>query len=156
MQGIPQALHGLGDNLPYKISGNRAPIRHSCAVLYPLPDLGTTDLRGGRVFHQVINGHAPGATEPRVQILQTDIDIPAQSRFRDFPTGNMEQVVIKVQNRNTIDLVRPLHVGIENLFGQRHQGRMSHPRTVVAGAHFSHFVVAGLCREPSGWRLHHS
>ena len=53
------------------------------AVLGPLPDLRARDFRGGGVFHQIVNGNAAVAVEPRGQVLQADVDVPLQTFLGD-------------------------------------------------------------------------
>ena len=82
----------LGNGCPDKFLRHRAAILHANAVTKPLPHLGAADLRGRCVFHQVIDRNAPESAEPRLQVLDADIDVMAQSFFGDLTFVNSEQI----------------------------------------------------------------
>src|SRR4030095_1688280 len=50
-----------------------------CSLVYPLPDLSARNLRGGGVFHQVVDSRCSNAVEPGVQVLQGDADVCGQA-----------------------------------------------------------------------------
>jgi hypothetical protein len=52
------------------------------SVAHPLPDLGSADLGGGGVLHQVVDGRRALATEPGREIPDADRDVGAQTRSR--------------------------------------------------------------------------
>src|ERR1044072_1578324 len=45
------------------------------AVAHPLPDLGARDLGRGSVLHQVVDGDRADASQPGLQLLETDADV---------------------------------------------------------------------------------
>ena len=53
----------------------------------PLPDLHPGDLHGGRVLHQVVDGHGTGPADPGGQVLQADRDIGADPVQGDLAPG---------------------------------------------------------------------
>src|ERR1700690_1139819 len=64
------ALHLLVDDAREAIGSQRlSSDRHS--VVEPLPHLSARDLRGGRVFHQGIERHAPVPAQPSLEVLDT-------------------------------------------------------------------------------------
>src|SRR6187402_772328 len=52
-------------------------------VVQPLPELRTCDLRGGRVFHQVVDRHATESFQPRGRVAQADFHVVVEARPRD-------------------------------------------------------------------------
>ena len=63
------------------------------AVFHPLPHLRAANFRGGGVFHQVVDRNAAVTAQPRFQILQSDVDIPAQAFLGDLAFGDGEQIL---------------------------------------------------------------
>src|SRR3954463_2401996 len=105
-----------------QLFGYGAAIGQLRAVLYPLPDLRTANLGGSGVFHQVVNGNATRAAEPGLEILQSHIDVPAQTLKSDFPFRNREEVFGGDGDGRPhgTDLVRLLHAFVKNLFSDGH------------------------------------
>ena len=65
---------------------------HAAAMVRPLPKLRARNLRGGRVFHQIVDGHAPQSIEPGREIAQADVDVHLQALARDLALGHGQQV----------------------------------------------------------------
>src|SRR6478672_12397123 len=109
----------------------------------PLPDLSTADFGGSCVFHQVIDGNATEALDPREQVLHADVDVPTKSLLGDVSGGNGEQVFgfdgEAVAFRS--DLVWGGHVFVEDVLGDRDQAGVGDPGAVVSGIYFAEFVL---------------
>src|SRR5205807_2456870 len=52
-------------------------------VVHPLPDLRAGDLRGRRVFHQVVNRGGAVAAQPRLDVADADVNVRAQTGAGD-------------------------------------------------------------------------
>jgi len=85
-------LQDLCDHRFHEITRHRPSVRELGAVTDPLPHLRARDLRGRRVFHEVVDRHAADAAQPRLEILNPDVDIRAQSGVGDFAVGYGEQI----------------------------------------------------------------
>ena len=112
----------------------------------PLPDLGAGDLGGRRVFHEVVERHAAGAPEPRLEVLHADADVVAEPRLGPRPGRDGEQVRggdVHVL-AEVVELVRALHVRVEDLARDGDQARVRHPGAVVPVLHLAELVGAHL------------
>src|SRR4030095_5891043 len=49
----------------------------------PVPDLGSRDLGGGSILHQVEDRHATGARQPGAKVLDPNVDVDAQTVLGD-------------------------------------------------------------------------
>ena len=67
--------------------------QHAGRLMDPLPDLRSGDLGGGRIFHQVIDGHAAVAPQPGGHVLDAHVDVLAQARARLFRPWDRQQVL---------------------------------------------------------------
>src|SRR5438093_8488009 len=63
----------LMDDLLNQALGHHTTIRQSCPMMHPLPHLRARDLRGCRVFHEVVDRHAARAAEPTLEVLDADV-----------------------------------------------------------------------------------
>ncbi len=91
-------------------------------------------------------GHAAGAAEPRLEVLDGDADVVAQARLGVRPLRDPEQVA-----RGDVDvlalaveLVRRLHVLVEDRLGDRDEPRVRDPGAVVPVGHLAELVGAHL------------
>ncbi len=104
------------------------------------------DLDRRRVLHQVVERHAAHAAEPRLEVLDRDADVVAQPRLGARALRHLEQVagadahVVAL----AVNLVRRLHVLVEDRLRDRDQARMCDPGPVVAVGHLAHLVGADL------------
>jgi hypothetical protein len=73
--------------------GHRTAVAERGSVAHPLPYLGAADFGGGSVFHQVVDGNTARSAQPRLQILQAHINVPAQTFFGDLAFRHGEQVL---------------------------------------------------------------
>ena len=115
-------------------------------MFHPLPDLSTANLSGCGIFHQVVNGHAANPAQPRFQILNTHVEIPAQTGFGNVSFRNRDQIGggnlhFRAHDGN---LIRSLHVLVEDFFRKRHKARMGHPRPIVTGFDLAQFIGANF------------
>src|SRR5215831_10214435 len=81
------------------------------AVMNPLPELRSADLRGRGILHQVKERHAARAPQPRFQVAEPDRYVLAQPGLRDIARGSLEQVSrggAKI-GKLLFDLVRARH-----------------------------------------------
>ena len=112
-------------------------------VMNPLPDLRARDLRGGGVFHQVVDAARSRCREPGLEVVHADVDVVPQARSVIAPSGTASRsaaVTLHVLAL-AIDLVRRRHVLVEDLLRDRHQAGMRDPGAVVAVAHLAQLVV---------------
>src|SRR5579885_386834 len=86
-------------------------------VADPLPHLRAADLRGGRVLHQVVERHAAGAPEPRLEIADADIEVLPEPRLGDRALGHRQQIGGRDTHVLPLarDLVRLGHLLVEDL-----------------------------------------
>ena len=111
------------------------------------------DLGSRGVFHQVVDRHAAHAAQPRLEVLNPDVHVGAETGFGDLPVGDGEQIA-----RRHVDVVasdREL-VGSgqrsECPTGDRHETRMCDPGAIVTGMHLPYLVLPdfverlGVCR----------
>ena len=112
-------------------------------MIQPLPDLRPADFGRRRVFHQVVDRHAPGR-EPCFKILNADADVVAKPGFGARPVRRLDEIAADHVHvvAQPVDLIRPRHAGVENGLRDRHEAGMRHPRAVVAFAHFAELVGA--------------
>src|SRR5574342_591723 len=106
-------------------------------MMEPLPDLRAGDFRGSGIFHQVIDAHRPRSAQPRIQVLQADVDVEPPTRLRDLPAfyPDIEQVP-----RSDTDLLAQtfllmrlfLQDSVKYLLCNRDEVRVSDPRPVKA------------------------
>src|SRR3954468_1918414 len=68
---------------PTELDGDRPARLRAGPVTDPLPELGSGDLRGGRVFHQVVDRDRARATEPGGQVMKGHADVPPYPRLSD-------------------------------------------------------------------------
>src|SRR6266446_5511832 len=90
--GAGQAIFLFGDHAADQLRGDLPSIAESGAVAQPLPDLGSADFGGGGVLHQVVDGNATGTAQPRFEVLQADVDVPAEAVFGDVAFGDGKKV----------------------------------------------------------------
>ena len=57
----------------------------------PLPNLRPRNLRGCGIFHQVVNGNAAVAAQPRFDVLQCNVNISNKSLLRQPAKRNLQQ-----------------------------------------------------------------
>src|SRR5260370_4238921 len=99
----------------------------------PLPDLGAADLGGGGVLHQMVEGHAAGAAQPRFDVADPDIEILPEPRLGDRACGDREKVrgdymhILPFSD----DLVRLRHLAAEDLLADCDKPRMVDPAAVI-------------------------
>ena len=121
------------------------PLGGGNTVSDPLPQLRSGHFGGGGVFHQVIDWDTANAAQPTLHVSQTDVEILADTVFGDA-AGNVhvEQIVgIDVDIfPSHVQLVGSRHVFVEDFSGDLSQSWMGNPSTVVAGAHFTEFVLS--------------
>ena len=112
----------------------------------PLPHLGARDLGGRRVLHQVVERHAAGAAEPRLEVLHADADVVAEARVGALALVRPEHVVARDQRVVAlhVDLVLARHLRVEDLARDRHEARVRDPGAVVAVVHLALLVGAHL------------
>jgi len=67
------------------------------AVLEPLPQLRARDLGRGRVLHQVVDGHAAHAAQPRLHVLQADRDVAADAALGDLARDVEGEEVLQIK-----------------------------------------------------------
>src|SRR6185312_12745527 len=105
-------------------------------VADPLPQLGSSDLGGRGVFHQVVDGNRTRASQPGREVLQCNAEVSSQAGFRNATSGdtNIDQLlpgdldVVPL----TILLVRlSLQYRIEHVSHDRYQVRMCHPGAII-------------------------
>jgi len=108
----------------------------------PLPQLRTTDFGGGRVFHQVVDGHTALPVQPSGQIAHADIDVSKESRLGNGANAGVNQQIAADLHvlAFALQLVWRGHVLIEDLFRHRDQSRMGDPGSIVSSGHFTQFV----------------
>src|SRR5699024_750433 len=104
-------------------------------VVQPLPDLGTGDLGGRGVLHEVVDRHGAVTAHPGRQVLQGDVDVAAQACLGD-PAGGLvhgEQVRRRDVDVGAllVDLVGlvPQHA-VEDLAADRDQVGVGDPGAV--------------------------
>ncbi len=139
--GLDQRRHQLG--------GDDRPGVEPHAVVDPLPDLRPGDLGGGGVLHQVVDGDGAVAAQPRLEVLQADLDVAAQALLRDVSRGGGDRQQVLGRDVDVVavpvELVRTLaeHV-VEHLAAQRHEVGVRHPRAVETRCHLTLLVLAHL------------
>lgn len=116
------------------------------AMLHPLMQLATADLCGRSVFHETVDGHAAGASQPCFHVLQTDVQVLHDTVCGDLTV--LDLGVDKVLGRDLIfgdevDLVSGAHVG-KDLVTDGGKGGMCDPGAVVAVGQFADLIVAHL------------
>src|SRR3954468_10455887 len=57
----------------------------------PLPELRTRDFRRGEILHQVVNWLRTRAPEPRFEIANANVNVPAHAVFCDRAVQGREQ-----------------------------------------------------------------
>jgi hypothetical protein len=103
-------------------------------MMNPLPHLGARDLRRGRILHHPVKRNGTASAQPRLQVLNRDADIETEPRFRDGAARRLQQLVrahFNVVSR-AAELIVTSHVCRERLTGDGDEGRMRHPRAIVA------------------------
>ena len=63
------------------------------AIPDPLPDLCPRDFGGGGIFHQVVNWNTSIAAEPRLDVLQRNVNTPNKPLLRLATKRNFQQVI---------------------------------------------------------------
>ena len=77
--GVGQGLGGLVEDADdHRRRDLPAGVQHH-PVPPPLPDLAARDLRGGSVFHQVVDADRAAAGQPVDRVLQRDLDVVPQT-----------------------------------------------------------------------------
>jgi len=129
-------------------SDHLARVTHLALVTNPLPKLRAGDLSGGRIFHQVVNGHTPHTTKPGLHVLKTNRNIPTNPSLSDLASNVVREQVtsrhslhIRPRIRN---LVRSWHVLVKDISGQLHQARVSHPRAIMTCLDLTELVIGDL------------
>ncbi len=68
----------LRDDRAHQIGSDFAAVaQHALGALNPLPHLAARDFGGGRVFHQIVDGHGAAARQPRAEVVDADVDVVA-------------------------------------------------------------------------------
>src|SRR4051812_10836468 len=83
-----QVLDLAVDELTYPLARDLGPVVETCVVMDPLPNLGSADLGGGSVFHQVVDGHTAGAAQPRLDVANAYPNVVREPRFGAGPLGH--------------------------------------------------------------------
>ena len=94
--GPHPGAHGLkllGDRITHEMFRHIASVIEPHAVPEPLPHLGAADFRCRSILHQVIDRDAAESTEPRLQILDADVNVVAQPLLGDRAFMDGKQVV---------------------------------------------------------------
>src|SRR5919107_1453367 len=94
-------------------------------VVDPLPHLGTADLRGRGVLHEVEDGDGTAAGKPGREVLDADGDVVAEAVHGDGAFRLLQQVVRRgVYVGDLVQLVGLGHVLVEGLFGETDHARV--------------------------------
>ncbi|VTR65457.1 hypothetical protein DESC_320054 [Desulfosarcina cetonica] len=111
-----------------------AVVKASVRMMDPLPQLGARDFGRGRIFHEVVQGHAAQTGEPVGHVLDTDVDVGAHARLGDRARRQLQQVGGRHMHvfAFAVDLVGRRHGLVELGQGHRHQPGMGHPGAVMA------------------------
>src|SRR5690606_14065798 len=133
-----------------KLGSNFAPVlKLALGRTNPLPYLRARDLGRGSVFHEVVNGDATIAIQPRAQIMDADIDVAAQPFFGN---GLLWSEVEQISRRDVhvvallVDLIGTVaQYRHEFLHGYGDQTRVSHPAAIVAVGGVALFVRTYAC-----------
>ena len=114
--------------------------------MQPLPHLGPADFGRGRVLHQVVDGHAAVAAQPRGQVLNGHVNVQLQAIFGDAAFGGSHQVGGRHVHVGALvlDLVGAGHETVEDFERHRHQAGVCHPGAVVAIGGFTNFILPHL------------
>ena len=115
----------------------------------PLPDLGSTDFGGGRIFHEIVDGRCAATGQPGGEVAKADVHVGLEAGPGDLAAGFIdgEQVVAGDPDVGslTINLVEALaQNGVELDFGHRDQVGVGHPRTVATVVCFAPLVFLHL------------
>jgi hypothetical protein len=121
----------------------------------PLPELRPRYLGGGSVFHEVVDGHATHAADPRFHVAEADVEVLADTRFGHF-TGDVHVEEVGGGDVHVVaaevHLVGAGHVFVEDFGGDGGEGWVGDPCAIVAcarlaelvRAYFGHGGVVGL------------
>lgn len=122
------------------------------SVELPLPNLSSADFGRGRILHGSIERDASDATEPGFGVGEDDGYALSKTSAGDgIALGNVrqpKQVCFRHtrthQARIGLDLVRCPHVLVEHSTGHLNEGRVGHPRTIMAGQNLAPLVFLDL------------
>ena len=110
----------------------------------PLPDGGTGDFGGGRIFHQTVNRYAAITGDPRFDILHRDTDIGAHPLFGTLTFTRCQQLLCGNRRIVITGDKQLVFVFAQHLIENRHRGisqaRMSNPGSIVTVIGFQRFV----------------
>lgn len=113
----------------------------------PLPELASRDFSGGRVLHEVVDGHAADAADPGLHVAEADVEVLANTLLGDLSWHvHVEQVVGSDVDvlPSYVHLVGSGHVCVEDVGCNSCEGWVSNPGAVVSGADLAKLVCAYL------------
>mmetsp|Transcript_19617 Transcript_19617/g.49852 ORF Transcript_19617/g.49852 Transcript_19617/m.49852 type:complete len:276 (-) Transcript_19617:958-1785(-) len=141
-------VHLLAQHGRHPVGRHGAALRGARAVAHPLPHLGAGDLGRGRVLHQVVDGHAAVAAQPRLRVHERHVNVGAHARLRHAARQALEGAQVLRSHVDVaaahVQLVGLRHVLVKHLERHLDQVGVRHPGAVVARARLAQLVGAHL------------
>lgn len=112
-------------------------------VANPLPQLGTGNLGGSSILHQVVDWDTADTTKPSLHVAKANVEVLADAFLSNLTWDvHVEEIVggnLDILATDEV-LVWSWHVLVENFSGDGGEGWVSNPGSVVAGLDFAKLV----------------